>query len=183
MTFDWGDELLLKEEYEEAKRRAKPKQDLIAELLADLEQPATPRGLTDISRYFTEKLGTARHRVEQVYKGLKTRQRLHAEFLSQMDTQIRYAAFSLDRFTGWGVGYNTGVDVRRNHLERQLEHFRTERRSAELRAWDDLVRLRRDFREAMEEYQRAVRLSRSISSKPKEVDSNSMDGIESRCYV
>ncbi len=158
MAFDWGEEWLLKEEYEEAKRRATPKQNLIADLLADLEQPASPRDLSDISRYVTEKLGTARHRVEQVYTELKTRQRLHAEFLGQIDTQIRYAAFALDRFTGWGVGYNTGVDVRRNHLERQLEHFRTERRSAELRAWDDLVRLRRDFREALVEYQRAARL-------------------------
>lgn len=160
MTFDWGDDWLMKEEYEEAKRRAKRKPNLIAELLADLEKPAAPRGLTDeISRYFTEKLGTARHRVEQVYKELKTRWRLHAEFLGQIDTQIRYTAFALGRFTGWGVGYNTGVDVRRNHLERQLEHFRTERRSAELRAWDDLVRLRRDFREAIEVYRRITNLA------------------------
>lgn len=51
------------------------------------------------------------------------------------------------------MGYNTGVDVKRNHLERQLQQLRTERRAAELRTWDDLVRLRKELREAVREYE------------------------------
>jgi hypothetical protein len=50
------------------------------------------------------------------------------------------------------------VDVKRNHLERELLQLRTQRRASELRTWDDVVLLRKDLREAQAEYQRVARL-------------------------
>ncbi len=149
-------------EFDEAKRRAARKPDLIQELLADLEpqQPESRPG--DIDGYITDRAHVARKRVSEVRGELTTRLELNTKFMTEIDTEIRYLQLSLDQFAGWGVGYNTGVDVKRNHLERQLQQLRTERRGAELRTWDDLVKVRKELREAMKEYRDTDRLVRGL---------------------
>jgi hypothetical protein len=148
-------------EFEQAKARVKRKRDLIRELLSDLEsEPPSGRGF-EIDSYLIDRTDAARQRTAQLRKELEGRLALHRKFVSEIDSQVLYCQTSLSRFTGWGVGYNTGVDVKRNHLERQLQQLRAERRNAELRAWQDLVKLRGELREAQREYRDADRLTRS----------------------
>jgi len=71
---------------------------------------------------------------------------------------MTYAQISLEQFSGWGVGYNTGVDVKRNHLERMLLQLRNDRRAAVLSAWQDLTRMRKELREAWNMYRDSRRL-------------------------
>jgi hypothetical protein len=78
---------------------------------------------------------------------------LHTESLSQIDYQISKTAQSLGEFSFHGVGYNTGVDMKRNHLERQLSLFRRERRETRLRTWQDLAGLRKELEQAIAEYE------------------------------
>ena len=68
----------------------------------------------------------------------------------------RQAAFSLGEFKFWGLGYNTGVDVKRNMLERQLADFRREKRRIELQGWEDIIGLRKDLRKVLDEYKTLV---------------------------
>jgi hypothetical protein len=148
-------------EFEKAKARAKPKRDLIRELLWDLgAEPLSGRAF-EIDSYLADRTDAARQRTSQLRKELEGRLALHRKFVSEIDAQLLYCQTSLSRFTGWGVGYNTGVDVKRNHLERQSQQLRAERRNAELRAWQDLVKLRGELREAQREYRDADRLKTS----------------------
>lgn len=159
--FDFDSWYLQELEFERAKQQREKKRDLIQELLADLEGKEPERKLFDVEQYFQERFDTTRSRVEQIRREVDARVEIRADFMREIDLQISYAQMSLEKFSGWGVGYNTGVDVKRNHLERQLLQLRTERRAAELRTWQDLVGLRKDLRDAMEEYRATFRLKGS----------------------
>lgn len=88
---------------------------------------------------------------------MNIRKNLHVESQSQVDYQISTAAQSLEEFSFFGVGYNQGIDFKRNHLERQLAIFRKERRDSRLKTWQDLSALGKELREAAAEYQDALR--------------------------
>jgi cyclopropane fatty-acyl-phospholipid synthase-like methyltransferase len=74
------------------------------------------------------------------------------EFDKELDYQLSRAALSLSEFRHWGLGYNTGVDVKRNMLEKQLTDFRKEKRKTELQCWEDIISLKKDLRKILEEY-------------------------------
>jgi len=129
----------------ESRRARRVVERLVAELPSD-EEPKKPR--EPIQAYFEDRIARLRHRIRQLSEEIQTRHELENEFLAEIDYQMGKAATSLKEFHAWGIGYNTGVDVKRNFLERLLANLRKERRNAELRTWEDVVALRRDLREA-----------------------------------
>jgi len=136
----------------------------VKDLLGEFSQPpevARPpeemRAIEPFDVYFSEKLSSLKDTIDQISEEMTTRHEFAGRFLYQIDYQIRECAFSLAEFNSWGVGYNTGVDKKRNHLERMLNDLRKERRAAELRCWEDVVALRKDMREALAEYKEIVR--------------------------
>jgi len=52
--------------------------------------------------------------------------------------------------------------MKRNLLDRQLANLRKEKRSVELRAWEDIVALKKDLRSVLEEYRDALRRYKMI---------------------
>jgi hypothetical protein len=158
MVCDQDDSYLWDLEFAAAKRRSVKKRDLFEELLAGVTEKELPASTFDLNRYFSDRVETAREWADQMGRDLHARAALASGFLREIDEQLTYLQCSLERFSGWGVGYNTGVDVKRNHLERQLQQLRAERRMTELRAWDDIVRLRKELRGAVNEYRSAQRL-------------------------
>ena len=164
---DWNSEdfsqgYALNLEFEQARMRKRRKRDLIDELLSEVSEPPAQHPVANhIDRYFQERLDASRRRFLEIRREVDSRRALSRAFREEIDSQISYAQLSLEEFSGWGVGYNTGVDVKRNHLERQLQQLRSERRSSQLQAWTDFVRLRKDLREALLDYQAAARLDHS----------------------
>jgi hypothetical protein len=69
-----------------------------------------------------------RRTIEQLNKEIQVRIEIRSKFDKEMEYQISKAAFSLGEFKFWGLGYNTGVDVKRNMLERQLASSRKARK-------------------------------------------------------
>jgi hypothetical protein len=66
--------------------------------------------------------------VKTCNKEIQVRIEIRSKFDKEMEYQISKAAFSLGEFKFWGLGYNTGVDVKRNKLERQLASSRKARK-------------------------------------------------------
>lgn len=118
-----------------------------------------------VKALFAGKLTRARLKVEQLKELVGVRDQLHSESVSQVDYQISIAAKSLEEFRFWGVGYNQGLDFKRNHLERQLALFRRERRDIRLKTWQDLSSLRKELAEATAEYQEVLRRYRMTGYK------------------
>jgi hypothetical protein len=90
--------------------------------------------------------------------------------LTEIDSQIHYLQASLEEFSHWGVGYNTGVDVKRNWLEKQLGDLRKERRRLQVQCFADLVDLRAELREAVAEYHQLSRRQRLLAGGDRHGD-------------
>lgn len=136
----------------EERRKSKKKKDLLEELSTQeipIEEGRKPKELQD---FFTYRIQDLRGTIDKVNQEISTRFEMKKEFEKEIDYQIRKAAFSLGEFKFWGLGYNTGVDVKRNLLERQLADFRKEKRRTELQCWGDIISLRKDLRKVLEEY-------------------------------
>jgi len=141
--------------------------DLLEELSLLPEFARAPEEIKPIEPfdvYFSEKIDSLRYSVQQVSAEITTRHEFANKFLYQIDYQIRECASSLAEFNRWGLGYNTGVDKKRNHLERMLSDLRKERRATELRCWDDIVALRKDMRNTLSEYKDILRRGRLLQT-------------------
>jgi len=136
----------------EERFKSKKKRDLLEELSAKeipKEEIRKPKELQD---FFTYRIQDLRGTIDKINQEISNRFEMKKEFEKEIDYQIGKAAFSLGEFKFWGLGYNTGVDVKRNLLERQLADFRKEKRRTELQCWGDIIGLRKDLRKVLEEY-------------------------------
>ena len=161
--FDGSEWYLDELEVAAARRHATRRKRLVEDLLGELDENEKKPAPAGIEQFAADRVENTRERVRQIRRELETRLAIHTYFLQEIERQLAYAELSLEKFGHWGVGYNTGVDVKRNQLERQLQQLRTEHRATTLRAWDDAVRLRKELREAMLEYHGAERLAHSLS--------------------
>jgi hypothetical protein len=100
--------------------------------------------------------------IEQLKEEIEVRTGLRDYSVGEIDHQIFYLQSSLTEFSHWGLGYNTGVDVKRNWLEKQLGELRKERRRLEHQCFNDLVQLRRELREVVAEYRQLARRQRLL---------------------
>ena len=132
-----------------------PEPDRVFEDLARAfeAEPSRPPG-DELDQLLADRLGEARRAADEATEELRARLRLHRQTEDEISYQIRACQFSLREFTNWGLGYNTGVDVKRNFLEKQLADLRKERRAMRLRLFGDLQTLRKGLREASSEYDR-----------------------------
>ena len=154
MDNGFGESYLLNLEIEEL-AKSKNKKDLCEELFLPeflRESRKEEKGKKGFTDFFTYKIKDLRETIDQIEKEISCRFEMKKAFDKELDYQIGRAAFSLGEFKFWGLGYNTGVDVKRNMLEKQLVDFRKEKRNNELKFWEDLVRLRKDLRKVTEEY-------------------------------
>lgn len=110
-----------------------------------------------LKRFLASKVAQSRTKIAQTKERLEIRTSLHSQSQDEVDYQISKAAQSLNEFRFFGVGYNQGVDFKRNHLERQLAIFRKERRDLRLKTWQDLSSLRKELSDEIIEYQDALR--------------------------
>jgi hypothetical protein len=161
---DFGDEYLMRLEIEKVLSKKKEKdllEDLLAkpELIIGLEPEKPPE---PIAEYFTGKIDSLRERIGHLNQEIDARFKFKEKFLKEVDCQIQDCAFSLSQFHFWGIGYNKGVDMKRNLLERQLSTLRRERRAVELKAWADIVNIRKELRRTLEEYKDAIRRYRIV---------------------
>ena len=135
--------------------KAKKKKDLCGELFPSeisREPSKEKREPKEFADFFTYKIKDLRESIDHITKEISVRLEMKEEFDKELDYQLSRAAFSLSEFKRWGLGYNTGVDVKRNMLEKQLTDFRREKRRTELQCWEDIISLRKDLRNTLEEY-------------------------------
>lgn len=117
------------------------------DLIEPYEKPKTT-----LESFFLDRIYPLKKDIEELRKEINVRFKLNYHFLEEIQQQILTAETSLKEFRFWGVGYNTGVDVKRNHIERILSNLKTERRRLKLRCWEDLISLRKELRKKQDEY-------------------------------
>jgi hypothetical protein len=105
-----------------------------------------------VEAYLHDRMKDAGRVLEHLQAESDARVQLHDQSVREIDYQISRAAFGLERFAYWGVGYNRGIDMRRAHLEEELSQLRRERRGILARSWNEVIGLRKMFRDALAEY-------------------------------
>lgn len=158
----YGDWYLLNLEFEELRRKRKEKTTL-EKLIEREEVGQEAEKPKEFIEFFAYKLKDLGKTIDQLNKEIRIRLEMKQTFDAELDYQISKAAFSLEQFKFWGLGYNTGVDVKRNMLERQLADFRKEKRRIELQGWEDIISLRRELRKSLEEYNSLLRRKNMLS--------------------
>ncbi len=110
-----------------------------------------------------QRLSKAKERLDQLDEETRKRKRLRYQFLQEIDDEIWYLRFHFGQFNKFfGVGYNAGVDARRNQLERLLFAATERKRREELRSWEDLAQLVHQREEATKEYESLRRMQRAV---------------------
>ena len=151
----FADTYLLNQEIEEL-LKSKKKRDLIEELFKPEKFETEKIPPLEASGFIENRIKDVRGTIDQINKEIHVRFEMRNKFDKEMEYQISKAAFSLGEFKFWGLGYNTGVDVKRNMLERQLADFRREKRRIELQGWEDIIGLRKDLRKVLDEYKMLI---------------------------
>lgn len=151
-SFEWHQVDL---DYEEAKKRKKI--DLLDDLIKPQEIFPDSRAQIEASDFIENRMNDLKAKMNQINKEISLRFQMKNQFDEEIEYQISKAAFSLSHFQFWGLGYNTGVDVKRNMLEKQLVDFRKDKRRTQLQCWEDIISLRKELRALEEEYQMIAR--------------------------
>jgi hypothetical protein len=142
-------------DYEEL-TRAKRKRDLIKELFDTGKTENEIKPIPEAPDFLESRLKDLRSTIGQLNKEIYLRSEMKKQFDEELEYQLSRATLLLSHFKFWGLGYNTGVDVKRNMLERQLVDFRKEKRKTELQCWEDIISLKKELRTVLDEYKMLV---------------------------
>lgn len=148
-------------DFEEAKKRKKV--DLIENLLKPEEIIPDDHKQLEVSDFIDNRMKDLKTKMNQIEKEILLRFQMKNQFDEEIEYQISRAAFSLSQFKFWGLGYNTGVDVKRNMLEKQLVDFRKDKRRTQLQCWEDIIGLRKELRALIDEYQMLARRKKAMA--------------------
>jgi hypothetical protein len=138
-------------DYEEL-LKSKKGRDLIEELFKTEKVVPDKKPMQEAADFIENRIKDLKGTIDQINKEIYLRFEMKNKFNGELEYQFSRAAFSLSQFKFWGLGYNTGVDVKRNMLERQLADFRKEKRRTELQCWEDIISLRKELRTVLDEY-------------------------------
>jgi hypothetical protein len=142
--------------------RAKKKRDLIEELFDTDKTGVDIKPIQETPDFIESRLKDLRSTIGQLNKQIHLRVEMKKQFDEELEYQLSRAALSLTHFKFWGLGYNTGVDVKRNMLERQLVDFRKEKRKTELQCWENVISLKRELRTILDEYKMLITRKESM---------------------
>ena len=148
-------------DYEEL-LKSKKKKDLIKELFETEKVVPGKKPIQEPTDFIENRIRDLKNTMDQINKEIYLRFEMKNKFDYELEYQLSRAAFSLSQFKFWGLGYNTGVDVKRNMLEKQLLDFRKEKRRTELQCWEDIISLRKELRMVLDEYKMLITRKESM---------------------
>jgi hypothetical protein len=93
-----------------------------------------------------------KERIEELVSDIHNREKLEEQMLEKADVETEGLEFLLGQVRTWGLGNYPSVDMRRTNLEREILTLKKAGWDEMLRCWRDVVMLKRELRETLEEY-------------------------------
>lgn len=93
-----------------------------------------------------------KERLEELIADIHKREKLEGQMLEKADVEGAGLEFLLGQVRTWSLGNYPSVDMRRTNLEREILALKKAGWDEQLRCWRDLVMLKKELREALEEY-------------------------------
>jgi len=93
-----------------------------------------------------------KERIEELIADIHKREKLEGQMLEKAEIESTGLEFLLGQVRTWSLGNYPSVDMRRTNLEREIIALKKAGWDERLRCWRDLVMLKKELREALEEY-------------------------------
>lgn len=93
-----------------------------------------------------------KERIEELIADIHKREKLEKQTLEKAEIENTGLEFLLGQVRTWSLGNYPSVDMRRTNLEREILALKKAGWDERLRCWRDLVMLKKELREALEEY-------------------------------
>lgn len=93
-----------------------------------------------------------KERIEELIADIHKREKIGEEVLEGAEVETEGLEFLLGQVRTWGLGNYPSVDMRRGNLEREILALKKAGWDEQLRCWRDLVALKKELREVLEEY-------------------------------
>jgi len=93
-----------------------------------------------------------KERIEELIEDIHKREKHEGQMLEKAEIESTGLEFLLGQVRTWSLGNYPSVDMRRTNLEREILALKKAGWDERLRCWRDLVMLKKELREALEEY-------------------------------
>ena len=91
-------------------------------------------------------------RIAELIADIHKREKLEGQMLEKAEIESTGLEFLLGQVRTWSLGNYPSVDMRRTNLEREILSLKKAGWDERLRCWRDLIMLKKELREALEEY-------------------------------
>jgi hypothetical protein len=113
--------------------------------------------------FFFDKIEVIRQAIVETISEMKSRGKLNQLFILGIDSKITNLLHDLEELKHWSLGNNPSIESRRIHLEKEILQLEKEKRINNLHCWRDLLLLKKDLREALQEYKSLMRFREILS--------------------
>ena len=100
----------------------------------------------------TQRKKLLKERIEELIADIRKREKLEGQMLEKAEIESTGLEFLLGQVRTWSLGNYPSVDMRRTNLEREILALKKTGWDERLRCWRDLVMLKKELRETLEEY-------------------------------
>lgn len=124
---------------------------------------APPQSLTGI---LDERIDNLREAIHEIDEALAGRKQLNVRFLEQIDREADEVRYNLGMLKPpWTAGFLPQVEFLRHSLHKSLTSRAKERRSEELKCWENHVNLAKERRKFVDEYKSLVAARRRLRAE------------------
>ena len=130
------------------------------------DETAYPRhadNSTAVTGILDERIQNLREAIEEIDEALAGRKTLNHRFLEQIDREAKEVLRHLKMLQEpWAMGFHTEVEFLRLSFHKSLTSRAKERRSEELKYWENSVNLAKERRKFLDEYKALIATKRRL---------------------
>ena len=111
-----------------------------------------------------DRIITSKSLLVDIFSEMNNRKELSNILIGEINNDIFDLKAKLFELDSWFIGRNRMIDTRRNKLEQSINELEKEKRDKETEKWQDIARLKKEFRDRFKEYKDILRRFSIISN-------------------
>lgn len=116
------------------------------------KKPLGQKSPDSLENFLQEKVTCLTDILFQIQSEVKNRKNLSQKIIDRIYYHYCYLKSNLLQLYDWGLGSNRAIEIRRIRLEKQLDTLLLEKRTEQVKCWNDIALLNKDFRNWFKQY-------------------------------
>jgi len=134
----------------------------ISDYSSNLAVPEDGTASSSLDALLGEKVGCLSNILAQIQQDMQSRKVLSDRVLHHIEQHYCYLKTKLFELYTWAMGRNRTVESRRSSLEKQLDALNQEKRLEQVKSWQDIVSLKKEWRNWFKQYCDVMQRSKII---------------------